>query len=122
MRNEVKLYSSLKVAVLTVCAICLCALTVKAQETDVYYSNDLGLELTEEEYKYATQYMDSVELEFFSQDELAAILRRTKRPCEAEQLFMKAQRAIGELAQKVPDTFEIDLGVSYHLLSNLLVD
>lgn len=69
MRNEVKLYSSLKVAVLTVCIIYLCALTVKAQDTDAYYSNDLGLELTEEEYEYATQYVDDIELKFFTRED-----------------------------------------------------
>ena len=69
MRNEVKLYKSLKVAVLTVCIIYLCALTVKAQDTDAYYSNDLGLELTEEEYEYATQYVDDIELKFFTRED-----------------------------------------------------
>ncbi len=104
MRNEVKLYSSLKVAVLTVCAICLCALTVKAQETDVYYSNDLGLELTEEEYKYATQYMDSVELEFFSQDELDYLL------LDVEKNIVGSESAV--LIESVND-----YGMSYSLNS-----
>jgi len=79
MKNKIKLSGVLKMLVLTVCAIFICALTVRAQDTDVYYSNDLGLELTEQEYEYATQYVEDVELDFFTQDELDYLLSDVER-------------------------------------------
>ena len=42
---------------------------VKASTKEVFYSNDLGLALTNEEFVSAAQYMDLDELELFNQEE-----------------------------------------------------
>ena len=48
---------------------------VKASTKEVFYSNDLGLALTNEEFVSATQYMDPEELELFNQEEYDYFIR-----------------------------------------------